>query len=75
VILSAGRYISSDVKGLTLPKGLGARHVAAASITKNTRAIAIAVSESTGTVRAFRRGNIVMHITPSKRRTRQDRRR
>ena len=70
VILTAGRYISSDVKGLLLPKGLGARHVAAASITKNTRAIALAVSETSGTVRAFRRGEIVLRVDPPRRRLR-----
>jgi len=75
VILSGGRYISADVKGLVLTKGLGDRHVAAASITKTTRSIAIAVSESTGTVRAFRRGNIVLRIDPPRRRVKQDRRR
>jgi diadenylate cyclase len=75
VILSGGRYIAADVTGLVLPKGLGARHVAAASITKTTRAIAIAISESTGAVRAFRRGNIVLRIDPPRRRVKQERRR
>jgi diadenylate cyclase len=75
VILSGGRYISAEVKGLVLPKGLGARHVAAASITKTTRSIAIAVSESTGAVRAFRRGNIVLRIDQPRRRVKQERRR
>jgi diadenylate cyclase len=75
VILSGGRYIAADVSGLTLPKGLGARHVAAASITKTTRSIAIAVSESTGAVRAFRRGNIVLRIDLPRRRVKQDRKR
>ena len=70
VVLSAGRYIASDVTGVTLPKGLGARHVAAASITKQLKAIALAVSESTGTVRAFRNGQIVMRIDPPRRRLR-----
>jgi DNA integrity scanning protein DisA with diadenylate cyclase activity len=70
VVLTAGRYISSDVKGLMLPKGLGARHVAAASITKNTRAIALAVSETSGTVRAFKRGEIVLRVDPPRRRLR-----
>ena len=68
VILSGGRYISADVQGLVLPKGLGARHVAAASITKTTRAIALAVSESTGTVRAFKRGEIVLQVNAHRRR-------
>ncbi len=70
VILSGCRYITSDVKGLTLPKGLGARHVAAAAITRHTDAIAIAVSESTGTVRAFKDGKIVLRRDPHRRRTR-----
>ncbi|MDP6038023.1 MAG: diadenylate cyclase [Candidatus Latescibacteria bacterium] len=75
VILSGGRYISADVQGLVLPKGLGARHVAAASITKTTRAIALAVSESTGTVRAFKRGEIVLQLNPHRRRIKHERRR
>ena len=75
VILSGGRYISASVRGLTLPKGLGARHVAAAAITKTTRAIALAVSESTGTVRAFKQGKIVLQINAPRRRIEQDRRR
>ena len=74
VILSGGRYISASVRGLTLPKGLGARHVAAAAITKTTRAIALAVSESTGTVRAFKQGKIVLQINAPRRHIEQDRR-
>jgi DNA integrity scanning protein DisA with diadenylate cyclase activity len=71
VILSGGRYITADVKGLSLPKGLGARHVAAAAITNHTKAIAVVVSESTGTVRAFRRGQIVLRRVPPRRHLRQ----
>ena len=67
VIRSGCRYITSYVRGLTLPKGLGARHVAAAAVTKNTNAIAVAVSESTGTVRAFRCGEIVLRRDPNRR--------
>ena len=70
VILSGCRYITSDVQGLTLPKGLGARHVAAAAITNHTKAVAVAVSESSGTVRAFKRGQIVLQRDPHRRRTR-----
>ena len=67
VIRSGCRYITSYVRGLTLPKGLGARHVAAAAVTKNTDAIAVAVSESTGTVRAFKGGEIVLRRDPGRR--------
>ncbi len=70
VILSGCRYITADVRGLTLPKGLGARHVAAAAVTKHSKAIAVAVSESTGAVRAFKRGAIVLRRDSHRRRVR-----
>ena len=52
---------------LTLSKGLGARHMAAAAITKNTSALAITVSESTGTVRLFQNGRVMLHVEPFRR--------
>lgn len=45
-----------------LPRGLGARHHAAAGITAITRAIAITVSESTGNVMVFRGGKAVLEV-------------
>jgi len=45
-----------------LPRGLGARHHSAAAITAVTQAIAVTVSESTGTVTIFRNGRIVTEI-------------
>ncbi len=62
--MSAGRILDAPAHGLTLSKGLGARHWAAAAISKATKAIAIAVSESTGTVRLFQNGVIVLRIEP-----------
>lgn len=64
VILSAGRYIDTPAKGIHLTKGLGTRHLAAASISKCTDAIAITVSSSSRTVRIFRKGKIVMQSKP-----------
>jgi DNA integrity scanning protein DisA with diadenylate cyclase activity len=59
-ILAAGRYI--DVKSrVELPSGLGGRHLACAAITKETKAIAVAVSE-TGVIRIFKDGDILMKI-------------
>ena len=49
---------------LTLSKGLGARHWAAAAISQITNAIAIVVSQSTGTVRIFQNGETVLRIEP-----------
>ncbi|HFC98581.1 MAG TPA: hypothetical protein ENJ40_09050 [Thermosulfurimonas dismutans] len=62
VIESAGAYIRTGVVSEEIPSGLGARHRSAAAITALTRAVAITVSESTGTVTVFRNGKIVMEI-------------
>ncbi len=62
VIETAGAYISVSTAIDDLPKGLGARHIAAASITAVTKAISIVVSESTGDVTIFKNGSIVTRI-------------
>ena len=64
IVEAAGRILDAPAEGLTLSKGLGARHWAAAAISKTTSAIAIAVSESTGTVRIFKDGMVVLRIEP-----------
>lgn len=62
IIVSAGTYIK-NVKGPdNLPPGLGARHAAAAGITAVTKSIAITISESTGTVRVWRKGEMITEI-------------
>jgi len=63
VILSACRYINASSKGINLPLGLGSRHMAAASITKHTNAVAVVVSESS-IVRVFDDGEIIAEILP-----------
>ena len=64
VVQAGGRILDAPAKGLTLSKGLGARHWAAAAISKVSKAVAIAVSESTGTVRLFQDGVVVLRIEP-----------
>lgn len=49
---------------LKMTKGLGSRHWAAAAITLATKAISVVVSQSTGTVRLYQNGNLVMRIEP-----------
>ena len=61
--LSACRYLDAHARDLELPLGLGARHVAAAAITRTTRATAVLVSEG-AVVRIFIRGEIVAEIVP-----------
>ena len=63
VILSAGRYLAPRNKlEEPLPQGLGTRHEAAAGITVTTDAIALCVSQSTGTVSIFKRGRLITDI-------------
>lgn len=62
-IESAGTYLKvSGHSGIELPAGLGARHMAAAAITDVSDAVAVAVSESTGTVTVFRQGKMVIEL-------------
>lgn len=63
IFLSACRYIDTSTEGIRLPLGLGSRHMAAASITKRTNAVAVVVSESS-IVRVFDDGEIVAEILP-----------
>jgi diadenylate cyclase len=63
VVLSAARYIDAASNHLELPLGLGSRHVAAASVSSRTGAVAVAVSESS-TVRMFDDGELVAVIVP-----------
>lgn len=51
-------------ESLTMTKGLGSRHWAAAAITQKTKALAVVVSQSTGTVRLFQNGQLVIRIEP-----------
>ena len=46
---AACRLIDAPMSGLTLPKGLGTRHWAAAAITEVTKSVAVVVSQSNGT--------------------------
>jgi diadenylate cyclase len=63
VVLSAARYIDAVSNHLELPLGLGSRHVAAASVSSRTDAVAVVVSESS-TVRMFDDGELVAEIVP-----------
>ena len=57
VVVAAGRYLNFDEEqDLDVPLGLGARHMAAAGISRDTEAIAIVVSQTSGSVRVFRAG-------------------
>ena len=61
---AACQIIDAPNTDLVLPRGLGTRHWAAAAITHVTGALAIVVSQSTGTVRLFQKGEIILRIAP-----------
>jgi DNA integrity scanning protein DisA with diadenylate cyclase activity len=61
-IRSAGTYLIPKSHVTNLPSGLGARHQAAAAITAETLAMAVTVSQSTGTVTLFQAGGIVLTL-------------
>lgn len=63
IVISAARYISASSEGIELPLGLGSRHMAGASISKHTDAVAVVVSESS-LVRVFDDGELVAEIVP-----------
>jgi DNA integrity scanning protein DisA with diadenylate cyclase activity len=63
-IVSAYRYLEPSAEGVDIPKGLGARHMAAGAITRDTNAVAVVLSESDGLVRAFSGGEIVLELDP-----------
>lgn len=66
-VQAACRYLNASAANVTLSKGLGARHWAAAAITKKTKAVAVTVSESNGTVRLFHGGEVLLRVEPFRR--------
>ena len=67
VIVSAGTYLNPSFPDVgmipELLSGLGSRHAASAGITVCTNAIAIVISESTGTVTVFKNGSVVLTLS------------
>jgi len=59
-VLSGCSYLDVDTGDIALP-GLGTRHRSAAAITKYTHSLAVVVSSS-GIIRVFKEGNVVMKI-------------
>jgi DNA integrity scanning protein DisA with diadenylate cyclase activity len=62
VVLTAGTLLLPLASQAQLQSGLGTRHAAAAGITNSTSAVAVCVSQSTGTVTVFSGGQMVTDI-------------
>lgn len=68
VVAASCRLLDASTAMITLSKGLGSRHWAAAAVSRKTNAVAIAVSQSSGTVRIFVNGEVVLRIESRHRR-------
>jgi DNA integrity scanning protein DisA with diadenylate cyclase activity len=70
VVVAAGRYLNfAEEQEVDVPLGLGARHMAAAGISRDSDAIAIVVSQTSGSVRVFRHGKAALELAPRMRRS------
>ena len=63
IVVSACRYLNAMASDVVLPYGMASRHLAGASISQVTDAVAIVVSESS-MVRVFDDGKLVAEIIP-----------
>jgi DNA integrity scanning protein DisA with diadenylate cyclase activity len=64
VVLAAGTQLLPHAAPCELTAGLGTRHGAAAAITASTGAVAVTISQSTGTVSIFKSGRMITSIHP-----------
>lgn len=62
IVESAGIYLSAPEKPAILSQGLGARHAAAAAITKHTDCVTMVLSESSGKISIFHDSEALFEI-------------
>lgn len=59
IIQSAATFLSPGLADVSLPTGLGSRHMTAASVTARSNALAFVISATDGRLRIFKDGSIV----------------
>ncbi len=62
LIHSAGTYLRPGKVEVNLPSGLGSRHRAACAITSMADCFSLAISQSTGNVMLFKKGEVVLTL-------------
>jgi len=67
-VITGGRFLSAAADVTKSKYRFGSRHLAAAGITALTKAIAFVISESTGDVRIFKNGDLIMEFEKSTKR-------
>ena len=63
-IRTAGTFLAAPTTAVSVPRGLGARHLTAAAVTARTNATAVAMSSTDDDVRMFSRGELVPQMDP-----------
>jgi DNA integrity scanning protein DisA with diadenylate cyclase activity/PKD repeat protein len=63
IVEAAGRYVTVDTSGVSIPMGMGSRHASIAGITMVTDSIGVVVSQSGGLIKVFRDGRIVWTLS------------
>lgn len=69
-LVAAGRYLDAEAE-VDIPSGLGARHIAVASMTAATHSRGVTVSGTDGAIRIFADGEILGEIDPRSRMLRE----
>lgn len=64
VIERSRQMLEVSHEDLKMTKGLGSRHWAAAAISRKSKAVSVVVSQSTGTVRLYQNGFLILQIVP-----------
>ncbi len=64
IVEAAGRYVTVDTSGVSIPMGMGSRHASVAGITMVTNSVGVVVSQSGGLIKIFRDGRIVWTLSP-----------
>ena len=63
VVVGAGVYLDAPAtKDVKVRRGLGSRHVAAAAITAGASALAVVISESSGSITVFAKGAALLEL-------------
>lgn len=65
VVVAGCRYLEVSTAGVTLPMGLGSRHLAGASVSKALGIVAVVISAS-GTVRVYCEGELTAELRPDR---------
>jgi DNA integrity scanning protein DisA with diadenylate cyclase activity len=60
---SAGTYLSAPAGRVRVASGLGARHQAAAAMSATGKAVAVVISESSGTITVYLQGAAALELT------------